>query len=223
MAAPDGGREAIGCFGLTEPDHGSDPGGCRRSPSAMDLTGCFRYKMWITNGSVADIRRGVGRHRDGIRGSSFPRDGWFSRRATSTRSCRCARPSPQSCTWTRSGCRRRRIARRLRTQRSAVLPDGSPVRHRLGVTGAARNWLESAIEYACTREQFGSDRGLSADAGQAELDGGRPVPSQLLGCTWAAQGGRLAQPGPGQHRQDDQREIGLDIARQARTVLGPAA
>ena len=49
--------EAIGCFGLTEPDFGSDPGGMRtRAPRATAsdwvLTG---NKMWITNGSVADV------------------------------------------------------------------------------------------------------------------------------------------------------------------------
>jgi len=47
---------AIGCFGLTEPDHGSDPGGmetrARRAGSEYVLAGT---KRWITNGSVADI------------------------------------------------------------------------------------------------------------------------------------------------------------------------
>jgi glutaryl-CoA dehydrogenase len=48
--------QAIGCFGLTEPDHGSDPGGMRtravKNGSDYLLSG---VKMWITNGSVADI------------------------------------------------------------------------------------------------------------------------------------------------------------------------
>jgi len=47
---------AIGCFGLTEPDHGSDPGGmktrARRDGDEWVLNGA---KMWITNGSVADV------------------------------------------------------------------------------------------------------------------------------------------------------------------------
>lgn len=47
---------AIGCFGLTEPDHGSDPGGmvttARREGDDFVLNGA---KMWITNGSIADI------------------------------------------------------------------------------------------------------------------------------------------------------------------------
>ena len=48
--------EAIGCFGLTEPDAGSDPGAmrtrARRDGSDWMLSGT---KMWITNGTVADI------------------------------------------------------------------------------------------------------------------------------------------------------------------------
>ena len=48
--------EWIGCFGLTEPNHGSDPGAWsrarRRSPAATALTGT---KMWITNSPIADV------------------------------------------------------------------------------------------------------------------------------------------------------------------------
>ena len=48
--------EWIGCFGLTEPDHGSDPGGmasrAKAVPGGYQLTGC---KMWITNSPIADV------------------------------------------------------------------------------------------------------------------------------------------------------------------------
>ena len=48
--------DLIGCFGLTEPDHGSDPGGMKTRAKKVDdgyiLNGS---KMWITNGSIADI------------------------------------------------------------------------------------------------------------------------------------------------------------------------
>jgi glutaryl-CoA dehydrogenase len=48
--------EAIGCFGLTEPDHGSDPGSmvtrARAVPGGYELSGA---KMWITNSPVADV------------------------------------------------------------------------------------------------------------------------------------------------------------------------
>ncbi len=48
--------QAIGCFGLTEPDHGSDPGGmvtrAKRDGNTWVLNGA---KMWITNGTIADV------------------------------------------------------------------------------------------------------------------------------------------------------------------------
>jgi glutaryl-CoA dehydrogenase len=53
---PLGAGEAIGCFGLTEPDHGSDPGGMKtkavKDGKHYVLSGA---KMWITNGSIADV------------------------------------------------------------------------------------------------------------------------------------------------------------------------
>ncbi len=48
--------ELVGCFGLTEPDHGSDPGGMKtraeKAPGGFRLTG---NKMWITNSPIADV------------------------------------------------------------------------------------------------------------------------------------------------------------------------
>ena len=74
MAAPDGQREAVGCFGLTEPDHGSDPGSmrtfARKDGSDWVLSGT---KMWITNGSIADIAVVWARTEEGIRGFLVPR------------------------------------------------------------------------------------------------------------------------------------------------------
>ena len=71
--------EAIGCFGLTEPDHGSDPAKMRtraRRDGDGDiadwiLTGS---KMWITNGSVADVAIIWAQTDDGIRGFVVPTD-----------------------------------------------------------------------------------------------------------------------------------------------------
>ena len=66
--------EAVGCFGLTEPDHGSDPGSmrtfARQDGSDWVLSGT---KMWITNGSIADIAVVWARTEDGIRGFLVPR------------------------------------------------------------------------------------------------------------------------------------------------------
>src|SRR5690349_20115173 len=70
--------EAIGCFGLTEPDHGSDPGSmttrARRDGDDWVLNGS---KMWITNGSIADVAvvwANAGEENGGIRGFVVPTD-----------------------------------------------------------------------------------------------------------------------------------------------------
>ena len=67
--------EAIGCFGLTEPDAGSDPGSmrtrARRDGEDWMLNGT---KMWITNGSMADVAIVWARTEEGIRGFLVPTD-----------------------------------------------------------------------------------------------------------------------------------------------------
>jgi glutaryl-CoA dehydrogenase len=67
--------EAIGCFGLTEPDHGSDPGSmrtrARRDGDDWVLDGS---KMWITNGSIADVAVVWAQTEEGIRGFVVPTD-----------------------------------------------------------------------------------------------------------------------------------------------------
>ena len=91
--------EAIGCFGLTEPDAGSDPGvDAHAPPSATGddwvLNGT---KMWITNGSLADVAVVWARTDDGVRGFLVPaRHARLHARRTSTRRCRCARRSRPS-------------------------------------------------------------------------------------------------------------------------------
>ncbi len=87
--------ELIGCFGLTEPDHGSDPGGMRtkatRAPGGYVLSGT---KTWITNASIADVMvvwakldgviRGFVLER-GMEGLTTPKiEGKFSMRASPT-------------------------------------------------------------------------------------------------------------------------------------------
>ena len=67
--------EAIGCFGLTEPDHGSDPSGmstrARRDGDDWVLDG---VKTWITNGSVADVAVVWAMTDDGVCGFVVPTD-----------------------------------------------------------------------------------------------------------------------------------------------------
>ena len=88
--------EWVGCFGLTEPDHGSDPGGmvtrARKAPGGYSLTG---NKMWITNAPIADIFVVWAKTDDGVirgfilekgmKGLSAPKiEGKFSLRASIT-------------------------------------------------------------------------------------------------------------------------------------------
>ena len=99
--------EAIGCFGLTEPDYGSDPAGMRtRAQRDGDDWVLNGTKMWITNGGDRRRRHRVGAHRRRASAASScrptPR---ASPRTRSTTSCRCAPRSPASSCSTTSGCR----------------------------------------------------------------------------------------------------------------------
>jgi glutaryl-CoA dehydrogenase len=67
--------EAIGCFGLTEPDAGSDPANMRTSASKDGGDWVINgRKMWITNGSVADVAVVWAQTDEGIRGFAVPTD-----------------------------------------------------------------------------------------------------------------------------------------------------
>ncbi len=153
--------EAIGCFGLTEPDHGSDPSGmrtfARKDGSDWVLSGT---KMWITNGSVADVAVVWAGTSDGIRGFLVPREapGFTARDIHKKMSLRASITSEL-------------VLDDVRLPSDAVLPGVTGLKGPLscltearfgifwGVTGAARSCLESAVSYARTREQFGKPIG----------------------------------------------------------------
>ncbi|MFI7289052.1 acyl-CoA dehydrogenase family protein [Streptomyces anulatus] len=154
--------EIIGCFGLTEPDHGSDPAGMRtyakRDGEDWVITG---RKMWITNGSVAGVavvwaQTDEGENGRGIRGFVVPTDApGFS--APEIRHKWSLRASVTS----------ELVMDEVRLPADAVLPDASGLRGPLsclsharygivwGAMGAARASFESALGYARSREQFG--------------------------------------------------------------------
>ncbi|HKG49244.1 MAG TPA: acyl-CoA dehydrogenase family protein [Actinomycetales bacterium] len=149
--------EAIGCFGLTEPDHGSDPSGmrtrARRDGSDWVLDGT---KMWITNGSVADVAIVWATTDDGVRGFVVP----TSARGFSARSVEHKLSMRASVT-------SELVLDGVRLPEDAVLPGVRGLRGPLacltearfgivwGVLGSARDCLQTAISYAGERVQFG--------------------------------------------------------------------
>ncbi|MEI2777872.1 MAG: acyl-CoA dehydrogenase family protein [Tetrasphaera sp.] len=149
--------EAIGCFGLTEPDAGSDPGSmqthARRDGSDWVLTG---RKMWITNGTVADVAVVWAQTDDGIRGFVVPTDapGFSAPLIKHKLSLRASVTSEL-------------VLDEVRLPESAVFPEVRGLKGPLsclnearygivwGAMGAARSALESAVRYTLQREQFG--------------------------------------------------------------------
>ena len=149
--------EAIGCFGLTEPDFGSDPSGMRthakRDGDDWLLNGT---KMWITNGSVADVAVVWAQTEDGIRGFVVPTDSpGFSAPAISSKLSLRASVTSEL------------VLDNVRLPASAAFPEVRGLKGPLsalsearfgivwGVVGAGRDCLETAISYAGDREQFG--------------------------------------------------------------------
>jgi glutaryl-CoA dehydrogenase len=149
--------EAIGCFGLTEPDFGSDPAGMRatalRRGSDWVLNG---NKLWITNGSIADVAIVWARADEGIRGFIVP----TASRGFSTRDIHRKISLRASVT-------SELVLEDVVLPESAVLPGVTGLRGPLsclnearygivwGSMGAARACYEAALEYAKTRVQFG--------------------------------------------------------------------
>jgi glutaryl-CoA dehydrogenase len=154
--------EAIGCFGLTEPDFGSDPGGmrtrARRDGSDWVLSGT---KMWATNGSVADVAIVWARTDDGIRGFVVP---------TSTRGF--SAPEITRKLSLRASVSSELVLDDVRLPGDAVLPEARGLSGPLsclsearfgivfGAVGAARDCLETTLAYASTRRVF--DKPLTA-------------------------------------------------------------
>ncbi|KOV69018.1 acyl-CoA dehydrogenase [Streptomyces sp. AS58] len=220
MAAGD----VIGCFGLTEPDHGSDPASMRtyakRDGGDWILNG---RKMWITNGSVAGVAVVWAQTEDGVRGFAVPTDSpGFS--APEIRHKWSLRASVTS----------ELILDDVRLPADAVLPDVTGLRGPLsclsharygivwGAMGAARTCFETAVDYARTREQFGRPiagfqltQAKLADMA-VELHKGILL-AHHLGRRMDA--GRLRPEQVSFGKLNNVREA-IDICRTARTILG---
>ena len=216
--------EAIGCFGLTEPDSGSDPASMRtvakRDGTDWVLNGT---KMWISNGSVADVAVVWARAEDTIRGFVVPTDipGFTAPDIHHKLSLRASHTSEL-------------VLDDVRLPGEAVLPGVASMRGPLscltearygiawGAMGAARACYEAALDYSTTREQFGRP------IGGFQLTQAKLVDMMVAinrGLLVALHIGRMKDEdlATAQHvsfgKFDNVREA-LAIARQARSVLG---
>jgi len=219
--------EAIGCFGLTEPDYGSNPGGmltrATRDGDDWILTGT---KMWITNGSVADVSIVWAQTTDapsGIRGFVVPvaTPGFSAPKIGSKLSLRASITSEL-------------VLHDVRLPASAMLPEAAGLSGPLscltearfgiifGALGAARDCLETTIAYVRDRDLNG--RPLAAyQITQTKL--ADMALAYGKGMLLALHLGRLKDAGALRPEQvslgklDASREA-IAIARQCRTLLG---
>lgn len=217
--------ELIGCFGLTEPDHGSDPASmATRAVSDGDGWLLHGVKMWITNAPVADVAVIWARVPElGVRGFAVPLDtpGVTVREITRKLSLRASVTGEI-------------VLDDVSLPGDAILPGATGLRAPLscltearygiawGALGAARDCLETAVAYAGSREQFG--RPIAGfQLTQAKL---ADMALELQkGMLLALHVGRLADAGKmtptmvSMAKLNSTREA-LEIARTCRTILG---
>jgi glutaryl-CoA dehydrogenase len=148
--------ELIGCFGLTEPDFGSNPGGmrttARRDGSDWILNGS---KMWITNASIADVAIVWARADEGVIGFAVPTStpGFSAREMTHKMSLRASVTSEFSLDDVRLPADAKLPGARGLSGPLACLSEA-----RFGIVfgsvGAARDCLQTTLDYVGTREVF---------------------------------------------------------------------
>ena len=216
--------EAIGCFALTEPDSGSDPGSmrtqARRDGEDWILHG---QKMWITNGSIADVAVVWARTEDGVRGFVVPQGtkGFTTQDIHKKLSLRASITSEL-------------MFDDVRLPADAVLPEVTGLKGPLsclnearygivwGAAGAARACLEAALSYSKERIQFGQPI-ASFQIQQQKLAG---MALEVNRATLLALHlGRLKDAGKLAPAHVSMGKLGnvnaaLEVARNARQVLG---
>jgi glutaryl-CoA dehydrogenase len=221
--------EALGCFGLTEADAGSDPGSmrtrARRDGEDWVLDGS---KMWITNGTLADVavvwaQTDPDAGSQGIRGFVVPTDapGFTANEVKHKLSLRASLTAEL-------------VLEGVRLPADAVFPEVRGLKGPLsclnearygilwGAVGAARACYESALAYAGDREQFGRP---IAGFQLTQRKFADMVVAVNQASLVAQQIGRLKDAGtlhPAQVSFGKMANVraALDVARTARTVLG---
>jgi len=219
--------EKVGCFGLTEPDHGSDPEGMvtkgvRRGDDYI-LNG---NKLWITNGTIADVAVVWARTDEGIRGFLVEKgtpgftareiQGKFSLRASVTSELifqDCRVPRQNLLPGTAQGLK-------------AALMCLNQARYGIawGAVGAAMACYDVALKYAKTRIQFGRPIGSFQLVQQKLVHMLTEITKAQLLCVRL---GQLKQAGHVRHTQIslakmNNVEKAREIVREAREILGAA-
>jgi glutaryl-CoA dehydrogenase len=216
--------EIIGCFGLTEPDAGSDPGAmrtnARRDGSDWVLNGT---KMWITNASVADVAVVWARTEEGVRGFLVPA-GTPGFSAPEIRRKLSLRASVTG----------EIVLEDVRLPAEAMLPEARGLSGPLGclnearfgivfgAVGAARDCLETALSYVADRSVFGRPLAAYQLTQQKLADMALELDKAML---LALRLGRLKEEG---RLSPEQVSVGklnnvreaIAIARECRTLLG---
>jgi glutaryl-CoA dehydrogenase len=223
--------EALGCFGLTESDAGSDPGSMktrarRERPgdeqSDWVLNGT---KMWITNGTLADVAVVWAQTEDAIRGFVVPTDtrGFSAQKIQRKLSLRASVTAELAFD-------------DLRLPADAVLPEVAGLKGPLsclnearygiawGVVGAARACLQESLSYTREREQFGKPL-ASFQLTQRKLAMMTVAVNNASLVAWRLgalkDAGRLT-PAQVSYGKYANARAAIDVAREARTTLGGA-
>ncbi len=216
--------EVIGCFGLTEPDSGSDPASmrtnARRDGSDWIINGS---KMWITNGSIADIAIIWARTEDGVRGFIVPTDlpGFTTQDIKKKASLRASVTSELALD-------------DVRVPDDFALPGVASMRGPLsclnearfgiafGAIGAARDCYETALAYSKEREQFGRPIGSFQLTQQKLVEMMVAIERGTLLALHLGRRkdeGRLSPEQVSFGKFDNVRNA-LEVARSARSILG---
>ncbi len=215
--------EAVGCFALTEPEAGSDPGSmrtvARREGGDWVLTGA---KRWIGMGSIADVAVVWAQTDDGIRGFLVPTDtpGFTARDITNKLSMRASIQSDLTFEDCRVPDGARLAAEGLRGPFTSL----NEARYGIawGAMGAARACFEAALGYATSRSQFDEPiAGFQLTQRKlvdmlVELEKGTLL---ALHLGRAKDAGRMRIEQVSLAKLNNVREA-IAIAREARTILG---